>query len=79
MAMKSEHTVKDAAIQPGNKNVADLILELILRLFNAVSSKPFVTFMATVIPVPKFSFLCRLFCSSHERVCFAPLGNVMVP
>lgn len=68
MTMKCERTVNHPATQPGNKNVADLILELILLLFNVVSSKPFITFMATAILSKEFSLLFSCPPSKFSRI-----------
>jgi len=50
MSMKNKHTVNHPSTQACNKIVAELISGLILLLFNVVSSKSFIVFMATSNP-----------------------------
>lgn len=50
MSMKSKHMVNHLSTQVCKKTVAELISGLISLLFNVVSSKPFIIFMATSNP-----------------------------
>lgn len=65
MSMKSKHIVNHPSTQACRKNVAELISGLILLLFNVVSSKPFIIFMATTNP---FYYVLFFMSSPRERL-----------